>query len=233
MSNRMTRREALRLTAAAVAGAGAYRLAERYGVPVWADTQPARNAGELAKVYEQMGRWVYLAPQKLGGGTHAVDLSTGKGLAWIAYWNYGDTCPISHHLAAYPSPDPYKGFEFVNSTQGGDNVMIYGIPTRIKRLGILDEHGQGNHIYRVQYDGMQMSLLEDVSETTGVGLGVHTTIYPDANGFAGADGQKDVCAFFNRPAPGQTTEVLMAYRADWIGKNTGGALEANWFDGGT
>src|SRR4051794_40404627 len=127
------------------------------------------NAGKLGQSFAELGNYIYLTPQKLGGGTHAVDLGSGKTLAWIAYWNYGDTFPISHHLAAYPHSHPYKGFEFVNSTQGGDNVMIYGIPTRIKRLGILDEHGQGNHIYRVQYDGMQMSLLEDVSETTGVG----------------------------------------------------------------
>src|SRR5262249_21321055 len=52
-----------------------------------------------------LGDYVYLTPTKLGGGTHAQDLLTGKTLAWIEYWNYGDSCPISHHLAAYPSPD--------------------------------------------------------------------------------------------------------------------------------
>ena len=60
-------------------------------------------------------------------------------------------------------------------------------------------YGQGNRIYRVYFDGAQMNLREDISETTGIGLGVHTVIYPDARGFACADGQKDVCAFFNRP----------------------------------
>jgi len=44
-----------------------------------------------------------------------------------------------------------------------------------------------------------MNLIEDVSETTGMGLGVHTVIYPDGTGFAAADGQKDVAAFFDRP----------------------------------
>ena len=122
------------------------------------------------------------APQKLGGGTHAVDLATSKTLAWISYWNYGDTCPISHHVAAYPSEDPYKGFEFVNSTQGGENVLIYGIPTRIKEMGLLEQTGEGNHIYRVRYDGQQMTLVEDIAESTGIGLGVHTVIYPDADG---------------------------------------------------
>ena len=53
-----------------------------------------------------------------------------------------------------------------------------------------------------------MHLIEDVAESTGLGLGVHTVIYPDATGFAGADGQKDVCAFFNRPALDEKTQVL-------------------------
>jgi hypothetical protein len=191
------------------------------------------DAGKLSQSFRALGRYIYLTPEKLGGGTHAVDLSSGKTLASIAYWNYGDTCPISHHLAAYPSPDPYKGFEFVNSTQGGDNVMIYGLPTQIKQRGILDRYGQGNHIYRVQYDGQQMNLIEDISESTGIGLGVHTCIYPDAGGFACADGQKDIAAFFDRPDLATKTQVLMAFRADWVAKNATGSLEANWAEGGT
>lgn len=189
-----------------------------------------------AETYKQsmhvLGKYLYLTPEKLGGGTHAVDLSTGKTLAWLSYWNYGDSCPISHHLAAYPSPDPYKGFEFVNSTQGGDNVMIYGLPTRIKERGLLDKWGQGNHIYRVQYDGQSMNLIEDVAETTGIGLGVHITVFPDAAGFAAADGQKDICAFFDRAANGEKTKVQDVFQADWIGNDTSGNLEDNWAKGG-
>jgi len=191
------------------------------------------NAGALKQSFEQLGRYIYLTPEKLGGGTHAVDLFSGRTLAWISYWNFGDSCPISHHLAAYPSPDPYKGFEFVNSTQGGENVLIYGLPTPIKERGLLDTWGQGNHIYRVQFDGQSMNLIEDVSATTGIGLGVHTTIYPDATGFAGADGQKDVCAFFDRPLESAKTQVQMAFRADWIGAENKGGLEENWSKGGT
>src|SRR5262249_54244807 len=131
-------------------------------------------------IRESLGRYIYLTPQKLGGGTHTVDLDSHKTMASISYWNYGDACPISHHLAAFPPDhgDPYKGYEFVNSTQGGENVLIYGIPTRIREHGLLGQHGQGNHIYRVAYNGTtgQMELLEDIAETTGIGLGVHTTI---------------------------------------------------------
>ena len=51
------------------------------------------NAGNLKQSFEQLGQYVYLTPQKLGGGTHAVDLNSGRTLAWISYWNYGDSCP--------------------------------------------------------------------------------------------------------------------------------------------
>lgn len=195
-----------------------------------------------------LGDYVFLSPTKLGGGVHAQDLLTGKTMAWIEYWNYGDPVPIAHHLAAYPSADPRKGFEFVNSTQGGANVLIYGLPTEIKERGLIDPvWGQGNHIYRVHYDGQQMNLIEDVSETTGIGLGVHTVIYPDGTGFAAADGQKDVAAFFDRPPlptldkddvavselnKGHKTKVQMAFSADWIGREATGSMEANWFNGG-
>lgn len=153
------------------------------------------NAEKMKGTLPHLGKYVYLAPEKLGGGTHAVDFNSGITMAWIAYWNYGDSCPISHHLAAYPSPDPYKSFEFVNSTQGGSNVMIYGLPTTIQERGLLEKWGQGNHIYRVKYENNQMVLKEDISATTGIGLGVHITVFPDAKGFAAADGQKDIAAF--------------------------------------
>ena len=34
--------------------------------------------------------------------------------------------PISHHLCAFPSVDPYRDFEFINSTQGGKNSWSTG-----------------------------------------------------------------------------------------------------------
>ena len=54
------------------------------------------------------GNWVLLMPTKLAGGTYAVNLNTGRTLAWISYWNYGDFNPISHHLCAFPSADPIR-----------------------------------------------------------------------------------------------------------------------------
>lgn len=222
----ITRRQ---LLTAGFAGTAGFALGRMLGVSNHLETV---NVSSMKQSFKQLGPYIYLTPEKLGGGTHAVDLDSGRTLAWISYWNYGDSCPISHHLAAYPSPDPYKGFEFVNSTQGGDNVMIYGLNTQIKERGLLDTWGQGNHIYRVQFDGQSMNLMEDVAESTGLGLGVHTTIYPDATGFAGADGQKDVCAFFNRASGNDKTKVQAAFRADWFGSQHGLGLEENWSQGG-
>ncbi|TPV98590.1 MAG: hypothetical protein USCAAHI_01978 [Beijerinckiaceae bacterium] len=198
-----------------------------------AATGPADQSDGATSYFKQLGDYLWLTPTKLGGGAQVQDLATGKTLAWIEYWNYGDSCPIAHHLAAFPSPDPRIGFEFVNSTQGGQNVLIYGIPTEIREHGMLDPiWGQGNQIYRVGFDGQQMNLLENIAETTGIGVGVHTVIFPDASGFSASDGQKDVVAFFTRATGQQKTKVIAAFRFDWYGNETNGALEDNWFKGG-
>ena len=140
-----------------------------------------------------LGKWIALLPTKLGGGTYALDLNTNRVLSSIWYWTYGDYNPISHHLCAFPSADPYHSFEFINSTQGGKNCLIYGINTR------MEAPEPGFNIYRVRYDGAQMELIENVSETTGLGLGVHVTINPkDAQSYFVTDGQKDIAACFDR-----------------------------------
>lgn len=236
---KLSRRRLFKYGVAGLAGMGIYRALESLPAMKRLHAQAESGAFEVTPKYqglkEQLGRYIYLTPQKLGGGSHAVDLATQKTLAWISYWNYGDSCPISHHLAAFPPDhgDPYKGFEFVNSTQGGDNVLMYGLNTRIKENGMLGQFGQGNHIYRVGYDGStgQMELLEDIAETTGLGLGVHTVIFPDGTGFGCADGQKDVAAFFSRARGSEKTKALMAFRADWIPNAPN--LGDTWIKGGT
>ncbi|MGF7161879.1 hypothetical protein FHS85_003520 [Rhodoligotrophos appendicifer] len=170
-----------------------------------------------------LGKWIALLPTKLGGGTYALDLNSNRVLASIWYWNYGDTNPISHHLCAFPSADPYHGFEFVNSTQGGLNSRIYGIPTDETQ-----EPGPGFNIYRVRFDGTQMELVENVAETTGLGLGVHVTVNPkDAQSYFVTDGQKDIAACFDRT----TSRVKAALRFDWE-PNVRELREA-WIKGGT
>src|SRR5262249_7650305 len=101
------------------------------GRPARADsTQPPRPPTDRELVNPQadvggrrFGDWVLLMPTKMGGCTYAVNLNTGRALAWVSYWNYGDYNPISHHLCAFPSADPAKGFEWINSTQGGKNSL--------------------------------------------------------------------------------------------------------------
>jgi thiocyanate desulfurase len=167
------------------------------------------------------GNWVVLMPTKLGGGTYAVDLNTGRALAWISYWTYGDFNPISHHLCAFPSADPVQGFEWVNSTQGGKNSLIYGIPTNI------ETPADGFNIYRVRFDGSQMELMENVSETTGLGLGVHVTIDPKtAERYFVTDGQKDIAACFDR----RTSRVITALKYDWEPNDQN--LAMGWRNGG-
>ena len=168
-----------------------------------------------------LGKWIALLPTKLGGGTYALDLNSNRVLASIWYWNYGDYNPISHHLCAFPSADPYRGFEFVNSTQGGKNCLIYGIPTNIT------EPAEGFNIYRVRYDGSQMQVMENVSEATGLGLGVHVTVNPkDAQSYFVTDGQKDIAACFDRT----TSRVIAALKFDWEPNSHN--LAEGWIKGG-
>ena len=169
-----------------------------------------------------LGRWVALLPTKMGGGTYAIDLNSNRVLGSIWYWNYGDYNPISHHLCAFPSADPYHSFEFINSTQGGANCLIYGIPTNITKPE------PGFNIYRVRYDGSRMELMENVAETTGLGLGVHVTINPaDAQCYFVTDGQKDIAACFDR----MTSRVMAALKFDWAGNSPN--LADCWQHGGT
>ncbi len=171
-----------------------------------------------------LGNWVALLPTKMGGGTYAIDLNSNRVLASIWYWNYGDYNPISHHLCAFPSADPYHGFEFVNSTQGGQNSLIYGIPTSVTA----ENAPGGTNIYRVRYDGTQMQMIENVSETTGLGLGVHVTVNPkDAQSYFVTDGQKDIAACFDRT----TSKVKAALKFDWT-PNVPDLRDA-WIKGGT
>jgi thiocyanate desulfurase len=173
---------------------------------------------------QSLGNWVALLPTKMGGGTYAIDLNSNRVLGSIWYWNYGDYNPISHHLCAFPSADPMHGFEFVNSTQGGQNSLIYGIPTAVSAETV----PPGTNIYRVRFDGTQMQLIENVSESTGLGLGVHVTVNPkDAQSYFVTDGQKDIAACFDRT----TSKVKAALRFDWT-PNVPELREA-WIKGGT
>src|SRR5262249_51867377 len=147
---------------------------------------------------------------KMGGGTYAIDLNSNRVLASIWYWNYGDYNPISHHLCAFPSADPLHGFEFVNSTQGGQNSLIYSMPTAVTA----QTAPPGTNIYRVRFDGTQMELVENVSETTGLGLGVHVTVNPkDAQSYFVTDGHRRLLRSHHVEGQGGPEVRLGAQRA--------------------
>ena len=115
---------------------------------------------------QSLGNWVALLPTKLGGGTYAIDLNSNRVLGSIWYWNYGDYSPISHHLCAFPSADPYHGFEFVNITQGGKNSLIYGIPTAIRR----DRARGHQHLSRALRRHADAAHRERLGDAPGSGL---------------------------------------------------------------
>jgi len=168
-----------------------------------------------------LGNHILVMPQKMGGGVNLLDLGTGRALASLWYWNYGDYNPISHHIQAFPSNNPYQEFEFINSCQGGMNSLIYGMPTSVT------DPPPGFNMYRVRFNGDVMELEENISETTGLGLGVHTTIRPsDAKSYCISDGQKDIFAWFDRAS----TRVLQAFRYDWEGNSSD--LKDCWTGGG-
>ena len=69
-----------------------------------------------------------------------------------------------------------------------------------------------------------------------MGLGVHCVIYPDGNGFASGDGQKDVCAFLTGRRFHSCRKTINRLRAnrgekdtglDGISRRTGSEREAN------
>jgi hypothetical protein len=67
-----------------------------------------------------------------------------------------------------------------------------------------------------------------VSETTGLGLGVHVTVNPkDAQSYFVTDGQKDIAACFDRT----TSKVKAALRFDWTPNVR--ELRDAWMKGGT
>ena len=206
--------------AAAVTAVGTTAMVAGGSLMAPTEAKAATKALKFTDVFNQLGKYIMIVPGKFSGTVSAIDLYSGKCLAWTAFWNYGDTCPIIHHMAAFPAPDPYKEFEFIVNSQGGKNLYIYGIPTTVKNPG------EGFHIYHMKYDGSKLNIVSDVAEKTGMGLGVHVTVSPDAKSFSVGDGQKDIFACFDR----ETEKVNTAWFFDWIPNSK--ELAKSWTDGG-
>jgi len=86
--SKLSRRNLFRTGIAGLLGGGAfgtYRLfAGRPNLALAGASSGVEDA-RYEGLREQLGRYILLAPQKLGGGTHAVDLATQKTLSWISY----------------------------------------------------------------------------------------------------------------------------------------------------
>lgn len=226
----LTRRNLLK---AGVAGAALAGLGSKIGlggkiVSRGAGRAEAALFGEptFQDVYSQIGKYIHVVPGKFGGGVGAYDMSNGECLAWLnmSIWA-GNKTPIVHHLAAFASPDPYKEFEYVVDSQGGKNLYIYGVTTPVK------DPAEGFNIWRCNYDGTKMNVLEDVAESTGLGLGVHVTVAPDNKRFSVCDGQKDIMAVFRKGEGTNPSSVEVAVLFDWEYNNS--ELSRAWLDGGT
>jgi hypothetical protein len=73
-----------------------------------------------------------------------------------------------------------------------------------------------------------MEVMENVAETTGLGLGVHVCIDPKtAERYFVTDGQKDIAACFDR----RTSRIIVALKYDWEPNDQNLAMA--WRNGGT
>ena len=72
-----------------------------------------------------------------------------------------------------------------------------------------------------------MQLMENVSEATGLGLGVHVTVNPkDAQSYFVTDGQKDIAACFDRTTSRVKAALKLRLEAELA------ELSRAWQDGG-
>ena len=210
---------------AAVAEAGGARLqraGQRLGVgPRRAPRRRQLHRGAApqhrSRGRRQPGRRPGPEPRQLGrpaadqaGRRHLCASTSTPTACWPRSGTGTTATTIRSATISAPSRAPIRmhGFEFVNTTQGGQNSLIYGMPTAVTA----ETAPPGTNIYRVRFDGTQMQLIENVSETTGLGLGVHVTVNPkDAQSYFVTDGQKDIAACFDRT----TSKVKAALRFDW------------------
>ena len=116
------------------------------------------------------GDWVMLMPTKIGAApTRWTSIRPGARLDLVL-----ELRRLQSDLASpvrVPERRPDKGFELSTAPRAA----------RTPDLWHPDEHrdpGPSFNIYRVRYDGAQMELMENVAETTGLGLGVHVTVNP-------------------------------------------------------
>lgn len=147
------------------------------------------GTAELFKKFE--GNVVLLAG-KYSGIVQAMDLAVPETLAWFPYGLTGMDMPIAHHIAAMPSADPYRGFDFYQTFQPPMEPYIDENSPEWRHRGDF-------RMYKMRFDGSRkqnrITVVSDISAATGMGLGVHVSlgVGENANKYvAFADGQKDI-----------------------------------------
>ena len=208
ISRRQFMRRALATGAAGVAGSMGLGLGSSSALAA-VHNAVGEGTHELFKKFKGN---VVLLPGKYSGAVSALDLSVPETLAWYNYGLAGVDMPIPHHIAAMPSADPYKGFDFFQTMQPP------GAPYVNENSPEWRDRGDFK-MYKMRYDGTgkqnNISVVSDVSEATGMALGVHVSIGvgPNANKYvAYADGQKDMVLITDL---GDNPKPVKAFRCDY------------------
>ncbi|MFA7388194.1 MAG: twin-arginine translocation signal domain-containing protein, partial [Thiohalobacteraceae bacterium] len=155
---------------------------------------------------------VILLPGKYSGSVSALDLSVPETLAWYNYGLLGIDMPIPHHIAAMPSSDPYKSFDFYQTMQPPAAPYVNENSPEWRDRGRFG-------MWKMRYDGSgaqnSISMVADIGALTGMDLGVHVSIGvgPNANKYvAFADGQKDLVLITD---VSDNPKVVKAFRVDY------------------
>ncbi|RRQ24133.1 hypothetical protein D5687_03340 [Guyparkeria sp. SCN-R1] len=208
----MNRRQFLRGTLATGAAGVAGHMGLGLGAsPAFGAVHDARGEG-THELFKKFKGNVVLLPGKYSGTVSALDLSAPETLAWYNYGLDGMDMPIPHHIAAMPSADPYKSFDFYQTMQPP------GAPYVNENSPEWRDRGDFK-MYKMRYDGSgqqnRISVVSDVSEATGMGLGVHVSIGVGQNAnkyVAYADGQKDMVLITDL---GDDPKIVKAFKCDY------------------
>ena len=145
-----------------------------------------------AEFFKKFEGNVLLLPGKYNGTVSALDLAIPETLAWFNYGVAGINMPIPHHIAAMPSADPYKGFDFYQTMQPPMSPYVNENSPEWRDRGDFK-------MFKMRFDGSgkqnSITVVNDVAATTGMALGVHVSIGVGENAnkyVAFADGQKDM-----------------------------------------
>lgn len=135
---------------------------------------------------------VLLLPGKYSGVVSILDMAKSETLAWFPFDLTGIDMPIPHHIAAMPSEDALKGFDFYITLQPPMAPYVNEMAPEWRNRGDF-------RMFKMRYDGSgpqnKIMVVSDVAEKMGLGLGVHTSISVGVNAnkyVTFSDGQKDI-----------------------------------------